>query len=79
MTLKNKIGRLSKVDMNYDSTSLNMKDEEEAIYCNEETIKRAAEELATSGHAVQYRYEKRQREAFNLCKTVRKIMNYQHN
>lgn len=77
--IKEKIGLLAKDDVSYDSTSVNVKDEEEAIYCNEETIKRAAEDLAASRHAVPYRYEKRQREAFNLRKTVRKKLNYQHN
>ncbi|XP_052706396.1 chitin synthase-like isoform X2 [Crassostrea angulata] len=77
--IREKIGLLAKDDVSYDSTSVNVKDEEEAIYCNEETIKRAAEDLAASRHAVPYRYEKRQKEAFNLRKTVRKKLNYQHN
>lgn len=77
--IKEQIGLLAKDDVSYDSTDDSVKDEEEAIYCNKETIKRAAEELAALRHTVQIKYEKRQKEALNLRRTVRNKLNYQHN
>lgn len=56
--IKEKIGLFVKGDVSYDSISVNVKDEEEVIYCNEEMIKWVVEDFVVSRYVVLYRYEK---------------------
>nr|XP_034330196.1 chitin synthase chs-2 isoform X2 [Crassostrea gigas] len=76
--IKEQIGLLAKEDVGYDGTDDSVKDEEDAIYCNEKMIKRAAEERAALKHALPDRYERRRNHALNLRKTVRRSLNNQH-
>lgn len=56
--IREKIGLFVKDDVSYDSISVNVKDEEEVIYCNEEMIKWVVEDFVMSRYVVLYRYEK---------------------
>lgn len=76
--IKSEIGKIAKCAVSDESVSDSEEKEEEAIYQDEDMIKRAADERAAARHHLPNRYEKRRNQALNLRNTVRKTLNQQH-